>query len=166
MKVPFMDVKTEHRALRPDLLKIWEETLESAAFVGGPAVEKFEAAFAKFCEVRHAIGVGNGTDALTLALAASDIGAGDEVVLPANTFVATAEAVVRAGARPVLVDVDPSTYLIDVEAALAAVTPATRAIVPVHLYGQLAPVEQLRDGLAGAGIAIVEDAAQCQGATR
>src|SRR5207244_6125398 len=104
MKVPFMDVKTEHRALRPDLLKIWEETLESAAFVGGPAVEKFEQKFAKFCEVRHAVGVGNGTDALILALAALDIGAGDEVILPANSFVATAEAVVHIGAKPVFVD--------------------------------------------------------------
>jgi dTDP-4-amino-4,6-dideoxygalactose transaminase len=113
--------------------------------------------------------VANGTDAVELALRAAGVGPGDEVVVPANTFVATAEAVARAGARVVLVDCDPRTYLIDVEAALAAVTPATRAIAPVHLYGQLAPVEQLRAGLSGLSrqdIAIVEDAAQSQGATR
>src|SRR5207253_5622993 len=133
---PFMDVKTEHRALRPDLLKIWEETLESAAFVGGPAVEKFEAAFAKFCEVRHAIGVGNGTDSLILALAALDIGAGDEVILPANSFVATAEAVVHVGAKPVFVDIDRRTYTIDVSQIEDHITPRTRALIPVHLYGQ------------------------------
>jgi dTDP-4-amino-4,6-dideoxygalactose transaminase len=92
--------------------------------------------------------------------------AGDEVVLPANTFIATAEAVARVGARPVLVDMDPASYLVDVDAALAAVTPATRAVVPVHLYGQLAEVERLTDGLAGTGVTVVEDAAQCQGATR
>jgi dTDP-4-amino-4,6-dideoxygalactose transaminase len=94
------------------------------------------------------------------------VGPGTEVILPANTFIATAEAVARCGATVVLVDSDPATYLIDVEAALAAITPATRAIAPVHLYGQMAPVEQLRAGLAGRDIAIVEDAAQSQGATR
>jgi dTDP-4-amino-4,6-dideoxygalactose transaminase len=111
--------------------------------------------------------VANGTDALELALRAVGVGPGTEVILPANTFIATAEAVARAGGKVVLVDCDPATYLIDVEAALAAVTPATRAIVPVHLYGQLAPVEQLRAGLTGRDdVAIVEDAAQSQGATR
>jgi dTDP-4-amino-4,6-dideoxygalactose transaminase len=99
---------------------------------------------------------------LELALRAVGVGTGGEVVLPANTFVATAEAVVRAGARPVLVDCDPSTYLMDVDAALAAVTPSTAAIVPVHLYGQMAPVERLAD----AGVPVVEDAAQCHGASR
>src|SRR6185436_15894036 len=103
---------------------------------------------------------------LELALRAAGVGHGDEVVLPANTFIATAEAAARLGATPVLVDMDPATYLIDTDAALAAVTPRTRAIVPVHLYGQLAPVERLAAGLAGTEVVIVEDAAQCQGATR
>jgi len=164
MKVPFMDVKTEHRVLRPDLLKIWEETLESAAFVGGPAVENFEAAFAEFCEVRHAIGVGNGTDALALAIAALGVGAGDEVILPANSFVATAEAVVRAGATPVFVDVDPYTYNIDANRIEDHITTRTRALIPVHLYGQPADMDPILDIARRLDLRVIEDAAQAHGA--
>jgi dTDP-4-amino-4,6-dideoxygalactose transaminase len=164
MKVPFMDVKSEHGVLRPDLLKIWEETLESAAFVGGPAVEKFESAFAEFCEVQHAVGVGNGTDALTLALAALDIGAGDEVIVPANSFVATAEAVVRAGATPVFVDVDPHTYNVDANQIEDRITTRTRALIPVHLYGQPADMEPILDIARRCDLRVIEDAAQAHGA--
>jgi dTDP-4-amino-4,6-dideoxygalactose transaminase len=164
MKVPFMDVRTEHRVLRPDLLKIWEETLENGAFVGGLAVEKFEKAFAEFCGVQHAIGVGNGTDALTLALAALDIGAGDEVILPANSFVATAEAVVRAGATPVFVDVDPHTYNIDANQIEDHITTRTRALIPVHLYGQPADMDPILDIAGRFDLRVIEDAAQAHGA--
>jgi len=110
--------------------------------------------------------VANGTDAVELALRAVGVGAGDEVVVPANTFVATAEAVARTGATVAYADIDPATYLVDVDAMLAAVGPRTKAVVPVHLYGQLAPAERLRAELAGRGVAVVEDAAQCQGALR
>jgi dTDP-4-amino-4,6-dideoxygalactose transaminase len=126
----------------------------------------FECEYAAFSGVPHCVGVANGTDALELALRAVGAGRGSEVILPANTFIATAEAVARVGARPVLVDCDPETYLMDVDAALAAVTHATSAVIPVHLYGQLAPVERLAAAVAGTGVRIVEDAAQCQGATR
>ncbi|HJQ85546.1 MAG TPA: DegT/DnrJ/EryC1/StrS family aminotransferase [Candidatus Binatia bacterium] len=136
------------------------------AFVLGPEVAAFEAAYARFSGVAHCIGVANGTDALELALRAAGVGAGDEVVLPANTFVATALAVVRAGAVPVLVDCDPLHFLIDPHALAAKVGARTRAIVPVHLYGQIAPMEEVARVATGAGVAVVEDAAQAHGATR
>jgi dTDP-4-amino-4,6-dideoxygalactose transaminase len=135
--------------------------LERTAFILGDEVAAFERAYAAFAGVRHCIGVGNGTDALELALRAIGVGPGDEVIIPANTFIATAAAVVRAGATPALVDCDPVHLLIDSERAAARVTARTKAIIPVHLYGQGAPVEAL-----GNGVAIVEDAAQSQGATR
>src|SRR5579864_3523802 len=130
MKVPFMDLRSEHQSLRSDLLHMWGNILDTAGFVGGAAVERFESDFAGFCEVRHAVGVGNGTDALLLALAALGIGAGDEVILPANSFVATAEAVVHLGATPVFADIDPCTYTVSVNGIEARITPRTRAIIP------------------------------------
>src|ERR1043166_7967014 len=106
MKIPFMDLKSEHRLLREELRRVWDEALDSAAFIGGAAVENFEKAFAEFCKVRYAAGVGNGTDALILALKALGVGQGGEVIIPANSFVATAEAVVHCGATPIFVDID------------------------------------------------------------
>jgi len=164
--IPLVDLAAAHAEVAEEVEAGFKRVIADTAFVGGAEVAAFEREYAAFSGVEHCVGVANGTDALELALRAVGVGPGTEVVLPTNTFVATAEAVARAGARPVLVDCDPHTYLIDVEAALAAVTPATRAIVPVHLYGQLAPVERIRAGLAGRDVAIVEDAAQCQGATR
>ncbi|MFF0369223.1 DegT/DnrJ/EryC1/StrS family aminotransferase [Micromonospora sp. NPDC005087] len=164
--IPLVDLRAAHVEVAEEVSTGFKRVIENTAFVGGEEVAAFEREFATFSGVQHCVGVANGTDAVELALRATGVRAGDEVVLPANTFVATAEAVARIGARVVLVDIDPATYLVDVDAALAAVGPATRAVVPVHLYGQLAPVERLRAGLAGRGVAIVEDAAQCQGATR
>jgi dTDP-4-amino-4,6-dideoxygalactose transaminase len=115
MNVPFFDLRSEHQSLRSELMKAWEHVIDTASVIGGPAVEAFERSFAECCETKHAIGVANGTDALTLALKALQIGPGDEVILPANSFVATAEAVVHAGALPVFVDIDSRTYNIDVE---------------------------------------------------
>lgn len=162
--VPFLDLVAQHaevaEAVNADLAQVFA----TAGFVGGPHVAAFEQAYATFCGVDHCVGVGNGTDAVELALRALGIGRGDEVITAANTFVATVEAIVRAGATPVLVDVDDETLLIDPQAVAAAVTPRTAAVVPVHLYGQIAPVEQI--AAAAPGIAIVEDAAQSQGATR
>jgi dTDP-4-amino-4,6-dideoxygalactose transaminase len=131
-------------------------------------VAEFESEFARFCGAAHCVGVANGTDAIELALRALGVGEGEgaEVILPANTFIASALAVVRAGARPVLVDADPVHHLIDVEQAEQAIGVHTKAILPVHLYGQLAEVERLGAIAADAGIALVEDAAQCHGATR
>jgi dTDP-4-amino-4,6-dideoxygalactose transaminase len=135
MTVPFVDLKGHHK-LRSELRTIWEAVLDNAAFIGGRYLEQFESSFARFCEVEHAIGVGNGTDALLLALQAIEIGPNDEVITAANSFVATAEAIAHAGAKPVFVDIDPSSYTIDVEAIERHITPRTKAIIPVHLYGQ------------------------------
>jgi dTDP-4-amino-4,6-dideoxygalactose transaminase len=164
--IPLVDLQAAHAEVAEEVDTGFKRVIANTAFIGGEEVAAFEREYAAFSRVRHCVGVANGTDAVELALRAVGVGPGDEVVIPANTFVATAEAVARAGARVVLVDVDPTTYLIDVDAALAAVGPATRAVLPVHLYGQLAPVERLRAALAGTGVAVVEDAAQCQGATR
>ena len=164
MKVPFVELKTEHRLLREDLRRVWDEVLDSAAFTGAAAVENFERAFAEFCEVRHAIGVGNGTDALLLALKALKIGEGDEVIIPANSFVATAEAVVHCGATPVFVDVDVRTYNIDVQQIEDRITKHTKAIIPVHLYGQPADMRPILDIAANHELRVIEDAAQAHGA--
>lgn len=164
--IPLVDLPAAHAEVAEEVDSGFKRVIANAAFVGGEEVAAFEGEFAAFCGTRHCVGVANGTDAIELALRAVGVGPGDEVVVPANTFVATAEAVARIGGRVVLADIDPATYLIDVDSALAAVGPATRAVVPVHLYGQLAAVELLRAGLSGTGVAVVEDAAQCQGATR
>lgn len=164
--VPFVDLAAAHAEVAEDIATGFKRVLAETAFIGGVEVAAFEREYAAFQGVAHCVGVANGTDAVELALRAVRVPPGSEVILPANTFIATAESVVRAGARPVLVDIDPVSYLIDTDAALAAVTPATRAIVAVHLYGQHAEVERLRSGLAGRDVAIVEDAAQSHGATR
>ncbi|MGL3806245.1 DegT/DnrJ/EryC1/StrS family aminotransferase [Paeniglutamicibacter sp. R2-26] len=164
--VPLVDLRAQQLEVQPQVDAALARVFRDTAFIGGPAVQEFEAAYAAFVGTSHCVGVGNGTDALELALRASGIGAGDEVILPANTFVATAEAVSLVGARPVLVDVDPRHLLIDPLAVAAAVTGRTRAIMPVHLYGQTAFVEQLEPIAARCGAVVIEDAAQAQGATR
>ncbi|HYR88194.1 MAG TPA: DegT/DnrJ/EryC1/StrS family aminotransferase [Terriglobia bacterium] len=159
-----MDLKSEHQALRKGLLELWEKTLDNAAFIGGAPVERFENAFADFCETRHAVGVGNGTDALILALTALQIGEGDEVIVPANSFVATAEGVVHTGAIPVFVDVDPRTSNIDVGQIEGRITSRTRALIPVHLYGQPADMDPILEIARRYGLRVIEDAAQAHGA--
>ena len=126
--------------IREEVEKGWQGLLDSNSWVGGPAVTAFEEQWAAYCGTREAVGVANGTDALHLVLRALGIGAGDEVIVPANTFIATAEAVVLAGARPRFVDVDPESLLVTADAVSAAVTPATAALLPVHLYGHVADV--------------------------
>ena len=163
--IPLVDLAAQHAAVADEVADGWAAVLADTAFIDGPQVAEFESAYAAYAGVTHCVGVGNGTDALELALRALDIGAGDECVLPANTFIATAEAVVRAGATPVLVDCLADTALIDPDAVAAAVTPRTKAVLPVHLYGQTAAVEDLRAVLPD-DVAIVEDAAQAHGAKR
>jgi dTDP-4-amino-4,6-dideoxygalactose transaminase len=164
-QIPLVDLKAAHEEVADEVRAGFERVLAGTAFVGGDEVRRFEHAYADFGGVTHCVGVANGTDAVELALRASGVGPGDEVVVPANTFIATAGAVARIGARPVLADCLPGTHLLDPQAALDAVGPATRAVVPVHLYGQMADVRALRAQL-GAEVRLVEDAAQCQGATR
>ncbi|MEV6292879.1 DegT/DnrJ/EryC1/StrS family aminotransferase [Streptomyces sp. NPDC051896] len=164
-QIPLVDLKAAHEEVADEVRAGFERILAGTAFIGGDEVRRFERAYADFGGVAHCVGVANGTDAVELALRASGIGPGDEVVIPANTFIATAGAVARTGARPVLADCRPDTYLLDPQAALEAVGPATRAVVPVHLYGQMADVPTLARQLPDR-VKVVEDAAQCQGATR
>ncbi|WP_232664338.1 DegT/DnrJ/EryC1/StrS family aminotransferase [Pseudonocardia sp. TRM90224] len=163
--IPLVDLGAQHRQVADEVAAGWADILARTAFVGGPAVAAFEAEYAQYIGVEHCIGVGNGTDAIEFALRALDIGAGDEVIVQANTFIASVEAIARAGATPVLVDCVEDTALIDTDKVADAVTPRTRAILPVHLYGQAAEIEQLQANLPES-IAIVEDAAQSQGARR
>jgi dTDP-4-amino-4,6-dideoxygalactose transaminase len=166
MRIPLVDLGAQQAEIDVEVRAGLDEVFAKTAFVGGPAVGRFEAAYAAAMDVAHVVGVANGTDALELALRAVGVVAGGEVILPTNTFIATAEAVSRIGAVPVLVDVDPINLLIDPEAVRAALTPRTQAIVPVHLFGQVAPVEVLLKLAADAGVPLVEDAAQSQGARR
>jgi dTDP-4-amino-4,6-dideoxygalactose transaminase len=165
MHVPFTDLKDEYRSLRGELLAVWGQILDSASFIGGSPVEAFEKAFADYCESRYAIGVANGTDALVLALKALGIGNADEVILPVNSFVATAEAVVQAGATPVFADVVPNTYNIDTELIESHITGRTKAIVAVHLYGQPCEMDSILEIAKRHDLRVVEDAAQAHGAS-
>jgi dTDP-4-amino-4,6-dideoxygalactose transaminase len=162
--IPFLDVAAITERLRDELDVQWKAVLAHGRFVGGPEVDQFEARFAEYCESSHCVGVANGTDALELILAGLGIGPGDEVIVPANTFVATAEAVVAVGARPRFVDVLPNNLEIDADAVAAAVTPRTAAIMAVHMFGQMVDVEALAPLAARHGLALVEDAAQAHGA--
>ena len=164
MRIPFVDLKMQHSALHEEVQQSLAEICQSAAFTLGPQVKRFEEAFAAFCEAKHAIGVANGTDALTLVLIALGIGPGDEVITAVNSFIATAEAIAHTGARPVFADIDPETYTIDVEQIEARITPQTRAIIPVHLYGQPADMDPILEIAEKYGLYIIEDAAQAHGA--
>jgi dTDP-4-amino-4,6-dideoxygalactose transaminase len=164
-EVPFTDLAAMTREVRADIEAGWARVIRSGRFIGGEAVEEFEQAWAAYCGVPHAVGVANGTDALQLALSALGIGAGDEVIVPANTFVATAEAVVLAGATPRFADVSPGTLLLTPEQLEAAVTDRTRAVIVVHLYGQMPDMDALCQAAARVGLAVIEDAAQAHGAT-
>jgi dTDP-4-amino-4,6-dideoxygalactose transaminase len=165
-RVPLCDLGPQHEEVAAEIREGFDRVFQRSAFIGGTEVAEFETAFARFAGVPHCVGVGNGTDALEFALRASDVGPGADVLLPANTFVATAMAVVRCGARPVLVDVDPDYLLMDVGKAEARLTPATRAVVPVHLFGQLAPMEEVLALARARDLVVIEDAAQVQGARR
>lgn len=161
--VPFLDL----RAIVGEDAEVAEavaRVVRSGRYVGGPEVEAFERAWAGFCGTRHAVGAGNGLDALTLALLALDVGPGDEVIVPSWTFIATWLAVSRVGAKPVPVEVDPDTGNLDPDRVAAALSPRTRALVAVHLYGQPADTDRISDALAGSEVALIEDAAQAHGA--
>lgn len=163
--VPILDLKGQHRALLGELMSAIEEVLEGSHFILGPNVKAFEGEAAEYLGISHAVGLNSGTDALHLALRALDIGPGDEVITSTFSFIATAEAISILGAKPVFVDVDPRSYALDPRAVEEAVTPRTRAIVPVHLYGTPASMIDLVSIARRHDLAIVEDCAQSIGAT-
>lgn len=162
--IPLLDLAEINRTVSAELDLAWRGVRGHGHFVGGAEVELFESAFAEFCDVAGAVGVANGTDALELVLAGLGIGPGDEVVVPGNTFIATAEAVCAVGAVPIFVDVREDTLLIDPDAVAAAVTSRTAAVMAVHLYGQMADMDGLLAVANRYGLALVEDAAQAHGA--
>jgi dTDP-4-amino-4,6-dideoxygalactose transaminase len=164
MHVPFVDLQAQHQALSGEISRAVGAVIERGDFILGGAVEQFEAEFASYIGARHAIGVGTGLAAIELALRAFDIGPGDEVITPANTFIATVLAIVAVGARPVFADVDAATYTIDPGAIASAVTPRTRAIVPVHLYGQPVDLDAVAAVARRHNLLVIEDAAQAHGA--
>ena len=164
MKVPFLDLKALHDPLRDELLAAIAEVYDSGAFAGGPYVTAFEKDFATYCGCEHAIGVGNGTEAIWLPLLALGVGPGDEVITVPGTFMATAEAITHCGATPVFVDVDERTYTMDPAGLEKALTPRTKAVVPVHLFGQTADMDPILEFARAHGLAVVEDSAQAHGA--
>ncbi|SEK35898.1 DegT/DnrJ/EryC1/StrS family aminotransferase [Nitrosovibrio tenuis] len=164
MKVPFLDLKTPHQELEADLEAAFKRVLNSGWYILGKEVETFEAEFAEYCSVAHCVGIGNGLDAIHLLLLAYGIGQGDEVIVPANTFIATWLAVTYCGATPVPVEPDSATYNIDPLAIESAITARTAAIIPVHLYGQPADMDAINLIAQKHGLVVIEDAAQAQGA--
>ncbi len=162
--VPLLDVNRSNRAQRAEILEAITRVVDSGRFLHGPDVTQLEESIAAICDTRHAIGCASGSDALLLALMALEIGAGDEVIVPSFTFFATASCVWRLGARPVFVDVDPTTFNLDPARVAEAVTPATRAIIPVHLYGQCADMDPLLAVAREYDLKVIEDAAQAIGA--
>ncbi|HEY3490807.1 MAG TPA: DegT/DnrJ/EryC1/StrS family aminotransferase [Candidatus Deferrimicrobiaceae bacterium] len=165
MKVPFLDLKAQYDTIKEEIAVAIQSVLDKTAFAGGPFVAKFEEEFATFCGTKHALGVGSGTDALWLALAGLGVGAGDEVITVPNTFIATTEAISYRGATPVFVDVDPKTWLMDPAKLESAITPKTKAILPVHLFGQMCDMDPIMAIAKKHNLFVVEDACQAHGAT-
>ena len=164
MKVPFLDLCASYRELKPEIDSAVARVLDSGWYILGPEVESFEVEWAGYCEAKHAVGLANGLDALTLALRALDVGPGDEVIVPSNTYIATWLAVSSVGATPVPVEPDPATHNIDPARIAAAISPKTRVLLPVHLYGQPADLDPILKIAQQRGLAVVEDAAQAHGA--
>jgi dTDP-4-amino-4,6-dideoxygalactose transaminase len=164
MKIPFLDLKAQYGTIADEIAAALQKVLDNCAFAGGPFAAQFEREFAAYCQSESAIGVGSGTAALWLALKGLEIGEGDEVITVPNTFIATAEAISVCGARPVFVDIDEQTYNINPELIEAAITPKTKAIIPVHLYGQMAEMDGIMEIARAHGLFVIEDACQAHGA--
>lgn len=165
MSVPFLDLQAQYRSIKSEIDPAIQRVLDTSAYVLGPAVEQFEKDFAAYCGAKHCIAVNSGTSALALLMQANKIGVGDEVITVTNSFFASAEAISEIGATPVLVDCDPETALMDVTALEAAITPKTKAILPVHLYGQPADMDGINAIAKKHGILVFEDACQAHGSS-
>jgi dTDP-4-amino-4,6-dideoxygalactose transaminase len=163
-KIPLVDLRTQYESIRSEIDSAMVDVIERSAFIRGADVDAFEREFAAFCQAEGCAGVANGTDALFLSLRALGIGPGDEVVTVAHTFIATTEAITQCGARPVLVDVRADTMLMDPERLEAAITPRTKAVIPVHLYGQPCDMDAIMSVARRCGLKVIEDAAQAHGA--
>ena len=163
MNVPFLNLKIQYESIKDEINAAISGVIEKTAFAGGPFVAQFEEEFAEFCQCQHAIGVGNGTDALWLPLLALGIGRGDEVITVPSTFIATAEAISFCGATPVFVDIDEQTYNMNPDLLEAAITPKTKAIIPVHLFGQTADMDPIMDIAKKHNLYVIEDACQAHG---
>ncbi len=164
MHVPFVDLKAQYRTIQDEVLAQVSQVLEGMELLLGPNVRAFESEFADYCGAQYALGVANGTDALYLALRACGVGAGDEVITVSHSFIATAEAIVQLGAIPVYVDIDPATFTMDPHCLEAAMSPRTKAIIPVHLYGQMADMDEIMRIARKHGLVVIEDACQAHGA--
>lgn len=164
VSVPFVDLRAQHATIRGEIDRAISHVIETTSFILGDAVTVFEAEFAAYCGVKYAVGVDSGTSALELILRAYDIGPGDEVITAANTFIATVLAISNTGATPVLVDINPQTYNLEAGAVEAAITPRTRAVIPVHLYGQPVDMDPLVAVTQKHGLVLIEDACQAHGA--
>ena len=165
-RVPLVDLRAQYDGLRADILARIADVLDGMQLFLGPNIQALEGEFAAYCGTRFAVATSSGTSALQLALRAVGVGPGDEVITVAHTFIATAGAIIQAGATPVFVDIDPATYLMDTDQIEAAITPRTRAIVPVHLYGRLCDMAAIDDVARRHGLAVIEDACQAHGARR
>lgn len=165
MQIPLVDLRAQYQAIKPEITAAIEGVLEHMQLFLGPQLLAFEDEFARYCGCRHGIGISNGTDALALALRACNIGPGDEVITVANTFIATVEAIAVVGATPVFVDVDPETYTMETQQLEQVLSPRTRAILPVHLYGHPADMQPILDFAREHGLRVIEDASQAHGAT-
>lgn len=165
MQIPLVDLRTQYQMIKQEIIAAFEDVLEDMHLFLGPQAQKFEHEFATYCGCRYGIGLSSGTDALTLALRACDIGPGDEVITVANTFIATIEAIALVGATPVFVDIDPNTYTMDCKQLDSVLTSHTRAILPVHLYGHPADMQPIQDFARAHSLRVIEDASQAHGAT-
>ena len=166
MPIPFLDLKQQHNSIKPEIDRAIQNVISDCAFIRGKYVEEFERSFAEFCHAKYSIGVGNGTDAITIALKALGIGKGDEVIVPANSFIATSEAVTNTGAQVVFIDIHEGTYNIDPETDHRKISKNTKAIIPVHLYGQPADMPAIFAIANKYNLKIIQDSvAQAHGAT-
>jgi dTDP-4-amino-4,6-dideoxygalactose transaminase len=175
MNIPLVDLKSQYESIKDEINSVISEVVSKSAFIGGPFVKNFESAFAEYCNVKHCIGVGNGTDALFIALKILGVGEGDEVIVPANSFIATSEAVTLTGARVAFIDINPKTYNMDPDKLedylkkrltphASRLTPQPKAVLPVHLYGQPADMDPILDIAKKYNLKVIEDAAQAHGA--